>query len=284
MQSFRPLTVDLCHEQDDVWLTLTGELDLSAAPLLAASIEYCLHAPVNGLALDLGAVSFCDCTGLSTLLVAARRAGAAGMAFRVHRPSPMVLRMFVVTGSVSALLGPSLNQRTVHSFAPPAERPMAYGRELSSGPGGRSPAETGVEGDSARLRAENDQLQEALRSRTAIDQSLGILTVRASCSIEESWPLLVEISQHSNIKLRVVAAALVDVTRGIPLPAAIGHATNQALKQRKGSVQPMPTGRKTTPRRRTAPGLTVPTTGAYISTALPDAVPGSPATTPSNSN
>lgn len=62
------------------------------------------------------------------------------------------------------------------------------------------------------LRAENEQLGPALESRAVIDQALGMVMALAPCSSDRDWELLVGVSQHCTIKLRVVAAALVATT------------------------------------------------------------------------
>jgi GAF domain-containing protein len=55
-----------------------------------------------------------------------------------------------------------------------------------------------------------EQLGEAMRSRAVIEQAKGILMAGRRCDAETAFKLLVELSQHSNRKLRDVAQALVD--------------------------------------------------------------------------
>lgn len=86
-----------------------------------------------------------------------------------------------------------------------------------------------VAAETADLRAENEQLREAMDSRATIEQARGMLMVLASCSGRAAWPMLVEISQHSNVKLRDVAAALVAAATGGLLPPEIEPAYRQAL-------------------------------------------------------
>lgn len=54
-----------------------------------------------------------------------------------------------------------------------------------------------------------EQLQEAMRTRAVIEQAKGILMGERRCSADEAFDLLVRLSQHSNRKVREVAAALV---------------------------------------------------------------------------
>jgi GAF domain-containing protein len=58
-----------------------------------------------------------------------------------------------------------------------------------------------------------EQLQTAMASRAVIEQAKGILIGAPSCSPEDAFDLLVQLSQESNRKLRDVAQALVDDAR-----------------------------------------------------------------------
>lgn len=66
---------------------------------------------------------------------------------------------------------------------------------------------------SAQTRA---QLEEALSSRTVIDQALGIVMGQQRCTAEQALALLRKQSQHSNRRLRDVAADLVTQVSGAP--------------------------------------------------------------------
>ncbi|MGH3803005.1 MAG: GAF and ANTAR domain-containing protein, partial [Pseudonocardiaceae bacterium] len=58
----------------------------------------------------------------------------------------------------------------------------------------------------------SDHLRIALSSRSVIDQAIGIVMAQLRCNPEEAFASLRTISQRQNIKLRVVAAELVDAT------------------------------------------------------------------------
>ena len=60
----------------------------------------------------------------------------------------------------------------------------------------------------ARSRAE--KLEQALDHRAVIDQAVGIIRSRSGVSAEVAFNRLVQMSQNGNVKLRVVAARLVD--------------------------------------------------------------------------
>ncbi len=60
----------------------------------------------------------------------------------------------------------------------------------------------------------SEQLKEALRSRDVIGQAKGILMAREGIDDEAAFAMLRKASQTKNIKLRDVAAAIVQTTRG----------------------------------------------------------------------
>ncbi|WP_411149246.1 ANTAR domain-containing protein [Streptomyces sp. A30] len=84
--------------------------------------------------------------------------------------------------------------------------------------------------DVVALRAENDQLRRALASRAVIDQARGMVMALAPCSSERAWDVLVDVSQHCNIKLRDVAVALVVTTNDRTLPEPIQRELRRALR------------------------------------------------------
>lgn len=61
------------------------------------------------------------------------------------------------------------------------------------------------------------QLQQALASRSTIDQALGVLMGQNRCTRDEAFGILRRASQNRNIKLRDVAAALVERATGHPV-------------------------------------------------------------------
>jgi GAF domain-containing protein len=62
----------------------------------------------------------------------------------------------------------------------------------------------------SRAQERAAQLQRALTSRAVIDQAIGIVRSRWGGSAEEAFGRLVQISQHENVKLRIVAERLVE--------------------------------------------------------------------------
>ncbi|MGF0173358.1 ANTAR domain-containing protein [Streptomyces sp. Marseille-Q5077] len=64
-----------------------------------------------------------------------------------------------------------------------------------------------------------------------IDQARGMVMALAPCSSDRAWDLLVDVSQHGNIKLRDVAAALLVTTRDRTLPEPIQRELRRALRR-----------------------------------------------------
>ncbi|HMF82106.1 MAG TPA: GAF and ANTAR domain-containing protein [Acidimicrobiia bacterium] len=62
----------------------------------------------------------------------------------------------------------------------------------------------------AKARAVIEQLEEALKSRDVIGQAKGIIEAREHCGSDEAFERLRDLSQHRNVKLRDLAAAIVE--------------------------------------------------------------------------
>ncbi|MFD9701387.1 ANTAR domain-containing protein [Lentzea sp. NPDC059081] len=77
-------------------------------------------------------------------------------------------------------------------------------------------AASAVIANAQRRQRSLDQLQimeRAIRSRATIEQAKGVLMAVHSCSAEAAFTMLVQRSQHSNVKLRDVARALIESLR-----------------------------------------------------------------------
>jgi anti-sigma B factor antagonist len=112
-------------EPDRVILALRGELDLSAAPQLAAEIARAESDPVRTiLVLDVDALSFVDSSGLRVILAAHERALADEMrSFALTAGSRQVKRLLAIAGVEEHLV-------TLDDPSAP----------LTSAPGGSAPA------------------------------------------------------------------------------------------------------------------------------------------------
>ncbi|MEU9882004.1 STAS domain-containing protein [Streptomyces phaeochromogenes] len=112
------------HDTDNRTLvTLAGEIDLTSAPLVHASLERCLHDGIRSIDVDVTAVTFCDCSGLNAFLYALLHTAAAGGSLRLVHPSPALERLVTLTGSGSLFL--TLPDALAGS-RPPPQLPLLY--------------------------------------------------------------------------------------------------------------------------------------------------------------
>lgn len=86
------------------------------------------------------------------------------------------------------------------------------------------------------LRTEVNDLHRAMESHPSIDQARGMLMTLGPCTADEAWEILVEVSQHSNTKLRSVADELIATTEGEPLPSPVRAALGVALSKRQSAT------------------------------------------------
>ena len=78
-----------------------------------------------------------------------------------------------------------------------------------------------------QLSAKVEGLEEALVSRDVIGQAKGILMERRHLTPDQAFELLRAVSQHSNRKVRDIAAELAE-TGLWPLPSSVSHNGQQA--------------------------------------------------------
>jgi hypothetical protein len=84
------------------------------------------------------------------------------------------------------------------------------------------------------LEEENRQLKEAVTSHAVVDQAIGMVVGLARVTPDEAWRVLVEVSQHTNIKLRCLAETLVH-WGGAGAPAPDIWTALQETLDRRGS-------------------------------------------------
>jgi hypothetical protein len=90
-----------------------------------------------------------------------------------------------------------------------------------------------------RLREENRQLQQALASHALVDQAIGVLTVLGQISPSDGFTVLREASQHTNIKLSVVAEHVVEHAQGAALPDVLLRELQAALARHADNSHPV---------------------------------------------
>ncbi|MET7617969.1 STAS domain-containing protein [Streptomyces sp. NPDC005408] len=96
-----------------------GEIDLDSAADLRRVLDAALQASTR-LEIDLGRVSFCDCSGLHVLMDVCHKALSLGQTMAVIDTSPCVRRLLDLTGTLDAV-----------RIAPPDEAdsdPLHHGR------------------------------------------------------------------------------------------------------------------------------------------------------------
>ena len=79
-----------------------------------------------------------------------------------------------------------------------------------------------------------EQLQEALASRSTIDQALGVLMAQNRCSRDVAFGILRRASQHRNLKLREVAATVIERFTGHPAAEPPAFTPPRPAEQRRG--------------------------------------------------
>jgi hypothetical protein len=84
----------------------------------------------------------------------------------------------------------------------------------------------------ARLRQENAQLRQAIDSHAVVDQAIGVLIATYRIPAAAGFEVLREASQHTNIKLRTVAEALIGCASGRAKPEPLGRELDAAVQRR----------------------------------------------------
>jgi anti-anti-sigma factor len=89
-------------------LALPGELDLASIDDVLALVRSVLAGAPTELVLDVSAVAFIDCAGLSVLFAAVEVAERAGCRVRLSRLSEPVRRLLTLTGELDHFdIGPA---------------------------------------------------------------------------------------------------------------------------------------------------------------------------------
>ncbi|GHB31507.1 hypothetical protein GCM10010331_17630 [Streptomyces xanthochromogenes] len=83
----------------------------------------------------------------------------------------------------------------------------------------------------AELRAENEKLRRTAAGRMVIERALGMVSALVPCTGRRARTLLVDVAQHCDVSLRVVAAALVAGGEGEALPDGMRHELSRALRR-----------------------------------------------------
>lgn len=99
MQHDSGLTVALQpHTAGPRVLVVTGDLDHHTTPRLRAALEEVPFGPGADLVIDLSGLTFCDSTGIATLVAAHQRAQDAGAALLLAGLHADIARVFHIMG------------------------------------------------------------------------------------------------------------------------------------------------------------------------------------------
>jgi len=79
-------------------LVVTGDLDHHTTPRLRAALEEVEFGPGSGLVVDLSGLTFCDSTGIATLVAAHQRAADVGAALLLAGLHSDIARVFQIMG------------------------------------------------------------------------------------------------------------------------------------------------------------------------------------------
>jgi anti-sigma B factor antagonist len=92
------LRVSVEHCDTETVVAVAGELDMSTAERLSATIAGELRHGPRRIVVDLANLTFCDSLGLGTLVVLSRTARIQQTYLLLRNPSPFFTRMLAVTG------------------------------------------------------------------------------------------------------------------------------------------------------------------------------------------
>ena len=86
------------NPDDSVVVTVRGNLDIDATPVLSTTLDQVLDRPQPHVVVDLSGVAFCDSTGLSAFVVGHKRATAAGGWLRLAAATAWLQGILGTTG------------------------------------------------------------------------------------------------------------------------------------------------------------------------------------------
>lgn len=94
----RNFDIDVATGSDELAVTLSGELDISARDAVVGAVTRPMAtAHVSKLAIDVGEVTFCDSSGLGALLDIRQAADEAGVHMVLRNIPPPVARLLDLT-------------------------------------------------------------------------------------------------------------------------------------------------------------------------------------------
>ena len=122
-----PLTVAHVPAPDRIVVRLTGETDLSTAPLLSNELTRAASLGTRSVIVDVAGVRFWDCSGLHALADLTASLGRAGRQLRIVGAGPQTRRLIAIADFSAALEldGPvQLSRRPRRRPGPPRTAPV----------------------------------------------------------------------------------------------------------------------------------------------------------------
>ncbi|WP_343040743.1 ANTAR domain-containing protein [Streptomyces typhae] len=98
--------------------------------------------------------------------------------------------------------------------------------------------EAAKEQEISELRTEVGQLKHAVRAHATVDQAIGALAAISNIRPEQAWDVLTEVSQHTNIKLRLVAEQVVEWTCDGELAEEVRRELQRSLAHQEPCAAP----------------------------------------------
>ncbi|MFG2373073.1 STAS domain-containing protein [Streptomyces sp. NPDC048504] len=204
-------------------VTVSGEIDIDTEQTLQHALRLALARSPSGVDLDLTGVGFCDCSGLNVLLRVRRIALTDGKTLGVRALSPWVERLLALTDTSSLFARARVPVNAVVNGWRGHRDHSAAAHDLMK--------ENGVSDEAEELRVEVVQLKRAMLTRPVIDLARGVLMASFGLSPDDAWNVLVDVSQHTNTKLHLLAEELVDSVNGPPLPDHLHQRITTAITE-----------------------------------------------------
>ncbi|MBW8800827.1 MAG: STAS domain-containing protein [Streptomyces sp.] len=213
------LTTWAAPDGDRVTVTVSGEFCLDNSQELRHTLRAALARSAAGVDLDLGRLTFADCSALNVLLAARGQAVAAGKTIVVTAVSPAVERLLTFTDTYALFCatpdGPAASHGT--------DRPVG----TSEPRGGNA--------DDGLLRTELVQLRRAMRTRPDIDLARGILMATFGLGPDAAWEVLVTTSRKSRTELHHLATDVLTTVHGASLPDSVQKQLTAAVAAARGT-------------------------------------------------
>lgn len=170
---------------------LRGEIDLVSALTVNVLLSHAATGPTDELVIDLSQVAFMDCAGLRPVIAARDRLPGR---MWIQHPSRQVRLLLEATGLWSKF---SVVERSGDDGSTGATENARASRALMVATSATEELELRVA-----------ELQEAIRSRAAIEQAKGLLMGIHRCSAKRAFERLAQASQDHNVSVRDVCDAL----------------------------------------------------------------------------